>query len=73
MVNVGKKVNSLSGFADGGINSIFRITGDQFATLDTASSNAAGASYATASLNQEAGKKTGIIIKAFFNTETPQS
>lgn len=58
---------------DGGINSIFRATGNEFSTLDTNAANAAGASFVDTTKNTDAGKSTGAIFKAFFNTETPQS
>ena len=71
-INVGKKVNSISGLMDGIINGVFRGTGPQFVTLDNAMAAANTAGYATTE-TVDAGKAFGSIIKAFFSTEAPQT
>ena len=59
-MNLGKKVNSFSGFFDGVINFVFRYFSDDTSTLDTAVSTGDVLT---------AGKEIGKLFRLFFSTE----
>src|SRR5258708_4044272 len=60
IINIGKKVNSISGLLDGVVNFVFR-----YLTSDTSKMDA----YVTANNYVEIGKLIGTYIKMFFNSE----
>ena len=63
MVNIGKKVNSFSGFFDGIINSVFR-----------GSQNIEGIDTTAATLNRKnTGINVGSFVKLFTNVNTPEA
>ena len=60
MINIGKKVNSMSGFLDGIINFVFRFLSEDTTVMDA---------IVTAGVRQDIGKKFGQWARLFFSSE----
>ena len=60
MINLGKKVNSMSGFLDGFVNFIFRYLTEDPDVMDA---------VVATGVHVDVGKKFGIWFKNFFSSE----